>query len=254
MYHSNPIFQIESPLKGDVQQAHANSSGLRGLYLPNRIQNRLTDSSYSLTHFGSKPVLCFSLVHSVHFISVSVLAAEQTVTDGSALSSEETSRANGEALNAASAQLCCTQLCASSQECLHSRSLCCCSYIKEYIQQLNQKDETVNMCIRPPGVRLSCTHLHLYRFLSLDPSFLVPVAVNKEIIICCLSASGVCLCVQTSSNILLIGYKSQLTDVEEQNLNTAAEPDEQQGGEVKSGADGALDTGIRGRGEKMHRA
>lgn len=196
----------------------------------------------------------FSLVHSVHFISVSVLAAEQTVTDGSALSSEETSRANGEALNAASAQLCCTLLCASSQECLHSRSLCCCSYIKEYIQQLNQKDETVNMCIRPPGVRLSCTHLHLYRFLSLDPSFLVPVAVNKEIIICCLSASGVCLCVQTSSNILLIGYKSQLTDAEEQNLNTAAEPDEQQGGEVKSGADGALDTGIRGRGEKMHRA
>lgn len=127
-------------------------------------------------------------------------------------------------------------------------------YKRIYIQQLNQKDETVNMCIRPPGVRLSCTHLHLYRFLSLDPSFLVPVAVNKEIIICCLSASGVCLCVQTSSNILLIGYKSQLTDAEEQNLNTAAEPDEQQGGEVKSGADGALDTGIRGRGEKMHRA
>ena len=69
----------------------------------------------------------------MHFISVSVLAAEQTVTDGSALSSEETSRANGEALNAASAQLCCTLLCASSQECLHSRSLCCWSYIKEYI-------------------------------------------------------------------------------------------------------------------------
>lgn len=104
----------------------------------------------------------------------------------------------------------------------------------------------------------SSSFLHPSSFVSLPlPRPFLPRAggkENKEIIICCLSASGVCLCVQTSSNILLIGYKSQLTDVEEQNLNTAAEPDEQQGGEVKSGDDGALDTGIRGRGEKMHRA
>lgn len=62
-----------------------------------------------------------------------------------------------------------------------------------YIQELNKKDETVNMCARPPEVLVFCIHLHLYHsFHSLDPS-LMPLAVNKEIIISCLFAKRVCL-------------------------------------------------------------
>lgn len=47
------------------------------------------------------------------FISISICSALQTVTDGLALSSEETSRTNSEALTAVSAQMCCALLCVS---------------------------------------------------------------------------------------------------------------------------------------------
>ena len=162
---------MESPLKGDAQQAHTNSSGLQSLYLPNRIQNRLIWFFLQPDPLWLDTSFVFSEVHSVHFISVSVLAAEQTVTDGSAPSSDFKGKRWSMKRCISSAVLH-SVVCVLTGVFAQSLIALLLLYIRIYIQQLNQKDETVNMRIRPPGVRLSCSHLHLYRFLSLDPSFL----------------------------------------------------------------------------------
>lgn len=63
-------------------------------------------------------------------------------------------------------------------------------------------------------------------FHSLDP-LLVPLAVNKEIIICCLSANCVCVCAYVCPDLkhfTIIGYKSLLKDVEEEYLKASVPP------------------------------
>lgn len=63
-------------------------------------------------------------------------------------------------------------------------------------------------------------------FHSPDP-LLVPLAVNKEIIICCLSANCVCVCAYVCPDLkhfTIIGYKSLLKDVEEEYLNASVPP------------------------------
>lgn len=74
------------------------------------------------------------------------------------------------------------------------------------IWKLNQKDDTANTCIRPPGTLFSCIHLHLHPFfLNLfflcllfsfsGPFCFEPQAVNIEIIIGGLFANCVFLCI-----------------------------------------------------------
>lgn len=114
----------------------------------------------NLTHFGLKQVCVSEVKHtkeqdSVHFISTSVPSAVQTVTDGLALSSEETSRTNCEALTAASAQLCTSVLCVSLHEHFHRGSVCSCFCVFLFVL----------VCFFTVSSGLvSCLHLHLYPF------------------------------------------------------------------------------------------
>lgn len=71
---------------------------------------------------------------------------------------------------------------------------------------------------------LASVFICISSFHYLDP-WLVPLAVNKEIIICCLPANCVsvcvlvrvsaCVCVYGPQALLSIGYKSLLKDVTE---------------------------------------
>lgn len=104
----------------------------------------------------------------MYLIGIRVCSAVQTVTDGLALSSEETSRTKCEALTTVSAQLCSSFLCESLHEHLHTGSVfwCCvflCLCVIMCIWKLNQKAETAYMCIRS-----SCL-LHSFLFISLFP-------------------------------------------------------------------------------------